>query len=496
MNYKNLYQSTRNKHLTASSAQAILGGIAPDGGLYTLPSFKHVGFDWQALLDMDTLSISAAILSLLLPDFDKDEMRALISASYQSKFETDDLTPTVKVGSDHVLELFHGPTSAFKDIALSVLPRLMCASAKKCGCEDEILVLTATSGDTGKAAMAGFGNVPGTHIMVFYPVDGVSAVQKAQMVTQEGSNVKVCAVRGNFDDAQSGVKHIFTSESTSFIEQSIQLSSANSINIGRLTPQIVYYFAAYAALVKDKTIQVGERVDFSVPTGNFGDILAGFIARELGLPIGKLICASNANNVLTEFLHTGYYDRKRPFHLTTSPSMDILISSNLERLLFLLSEDEALVASLMKQLNEQGHYQISRDLLLKIQDLFWAGCCTDDETRQTIGNVWQENGYLCDTHTAVAWHVAQQYKQQNPAHNPVVILSTASPYKFPEAVLAALDAPKADDGFAAIRSLHALTDVPIPQNLASLHEKIQRHFDVIDPDEMLAYVRKYAEEMR
>ena len=332
------YQSTRNKNLKAGSAQAVLNGLAPDGGLYTMPSFDEARFDYRDVLNLDTFSMSARILSKLLPDFSEQEMTSLVRAGYEGKFESDHLTPSVPVGEDFILELFRGPTSAFKDVALSMLPRLMTAAKEKCGFTDEILILTATSGDTGKAAMEGFCNVPGTKIIVFYPYGGVSAVQQAQMATQAGDNVCVCAVRGNFDDAQTGVKKIFSAVGREKLldGKGVSLSSANSINIGRLAPQVVYYYRAYADLLKMGRIREGDKVDFVVPTGNFGDILAGYFAKEMGLPVGRLVCASNANNVLTEFLRTGRYDRRRPFFKTVSPSMDILVSSNLERLLYLL----------------------------------------------------------------------------------------------------------------------------------------------------------------
>ena len=484
------YQSTRDKNLKASSAQAILNGLAPDGGLYTMPSFDEVKFDYTTVLNMDTMSMSTKILSKLLPDFSEAEMAKLVHDGYTGKFETDHLTPTVPVGEDFILELFRGPTSAFKDVALSMLPRLMTASKEKLGVDDEIMILTATSGDTGKAAMEGFCDVVGTKIIVFYPDGGVSAVQKAQMVTQGGDNTCVAAVRGNFDDAQTAVKQVFAKVGGESLlaGKGVRLSSANSINIGRLAPQVVYYFRAYADLVRRGTVAVGERVDYVVPTGNFGDILAGYFARELGLPVGTLVCASNANNVLTDFIRTGRYDKKRPFYLTSSPSMDILVSSNLERLLFLLSGDEQLVAKLMRQLTEDGAYEVPEELKEKIQSLFWAGCCGDDETKQTIGRVWQEHHYLCDTHTAVAWNVAQQYKTANPAHAPVVVLSTASPYKFPAAVLEGIGEKAEGDEFDVMEQLHKVTGVPVPKNLADLRSRAVRHRDVIDRGEMLDYV--------
>ena len=484
------YQSTRDKNLKAGSAQAVLNGLAPDGGLYTMPSFDEARFDYREVLDLDTFAMSARILSKLLPDFSEEEMTKLVHDGYAGKFETDHLTPTVSVGEDHLLELFRGPTSAFKDVALSMLPRLMTASKEKLGVDDEIMILTATSGDTGKAAMEGFCNVPGTRIIVFYPYGGVSAVQQAQMATQAGENVCVCAVRGNFDDAQTGVKNIFASVGREGLlkGKGVSLSSANSINIGRLAPQVVYYYRSYADLVKAGRIRTGDKVDFVVPTGNFGDILAGYFAKEMGLPVGKLVCASNANNVLTDFLRTGRYDRRRPFYKTVSPSRDILVSSNLERLLYLLSGDDKLVAGLMKSLSEEGAYEVPAEMLAKLHELFWAGCCDDEAAKAAIGKVWKEEHYLCDTHTAVAWDVAQQYKKENPAHNAVVVLSTASPYKFPAAVLEGIGERARGDEFDVMEQLHDVTGVPVPKNLASLREREVRHRDVIERDEMLDYV--------
>ena len=484
------YQSTRDPSLRASAAEAVLAGLAPDGGLYSMPSLREISLDWKHVLALDTQGMATEILTALLPSFTKEEMRALVRRAYAGKFETEDLTPTVRVGDDTVLELFRGPTSAFKDVALSMLPQLMTAAREKCGVTDEILILTATSGDTGKAAMEGFCDVPGTKIIVFYPDGGVSPVQKAQMATQAGKNVCVCAVRGNFDDAQTGVKNIFAAveEGKLLDGRGVRLSSANSINIGRLAPQVVYYFRAYANLVNEGAVRLGDPVDFVVPTGNFGDILAGYFAKELGLPVGKLVCASNANNVLTDFLATGRYDKNRPFYKTVSPSMDILVSSNLERLLFLLSGDAALVKRLMAELKEKGAYEVPKELLEKLHGLFWQGCCDDAGTKNAIGLVWREYGYLCDTHTAVAWDVAQQYKAACPAHAPVVILSTASPYKFPAAVLEGLGHSAKGDEFDVMEQVRNETGVPVPKNLAGLREREVRHRDVIDRDGMLDYV--------
>jgi len=488
------YQSTRNPELRASSAEAVLNGLAPDGGLYSMASLGEIPFDWKQTLSLDTQGMATEILSALLPSFTKEEMRALVRRAYAGKFETEDLTPTVQVGDDTVLELFRGPTSAFKDVALSMLPQLMTAAREKCGVDDEILILTATSGDTGKAAMEGFCDVPGTKIIVFYPDGGVSPVQKAQMVTQAGKNTCVCAVRGNFDDAQTGVKNVFAAvnDRNLLSGKGIRLSSANSINIGRLAPQVVYYFRAYANLVGEGRIKLGDKVDYVVPTGNFGDILAGYFAREMGLPVGKLVCASNANNVLTDFLETGRYDKNRPFYKTVSPSMDILVSSNLERLLFLLSGDAELVKTLMEELKETFVYQVPIDLLRALHEVFWQGYCDDLDTKKAIGMVWREYGYLCDTHTAVAWDVAQQYKAAHPEHNPVVILSTASPYKFPAAVLEGLGHAAKGDEFDVMEQVRNETGVPIPKNLTGLREREARHKDVIDREQMLDYVLKKA----
>lgn len=483
------YQSTRNRALTASPAEAVLAGIAPDGGLFMPEAIPSM--DWQALLKEDTLTMSARILSALLPDY--PDMDALVHRGYAGKFETEELTPVVPVGGRYVLELFRGPTSAFKDVALSLLPLLISEARNILGVKDEMLILTATSGDTGKAALEGFHDVPGTKIIVFYPHGGVSAVQQAQMVTQEGGNVKVCAVRGNFDDTQTGVKKIFAACAEKELA-GVRLSSANSINIGRLAPQIVYYFKAYADLVRCGRIQIGEPVHFCVPTGNFGDILAGYFAKRMGLPVGKLICASNRNDVLTEFLSTGVYDKRRTFYKTTSPSMDILVSSNLERLLSLLTGDDAYVAGLMKQLNERGHYKVSDELLKKLKAEFSCGCCDDAAAAETIGRLWAEENYLCDPHTAVAWNVAEQFGKTCSDGAPVVVLSTASPYKFPAAVLSALGQKAGEDEFAVMEELHARTGVPVPKNLAALREKPVRHKDVIGREDMLAYVLEKAGE--
>ncbi len=477
-----LYHSTRNDRLRVDSAQAVLEGLAPDGGLYMPDALP--AFDWRKCLKGSSQEMSAMILAALLPDI--PDMRELVRRAYTGKFETEDLTPTVKVGDFHVLELFRGPTSAFKDVALSMLPQLLTAAKTVKGMKEDILILTATSGDTGKAALVGFRDVPGVRICVFYPDGGVSQVQRAQMVTQEGGNVAVCAVRGNFDDAQTGVKQIFTQCRGK--ELPFRLSSANSINIGRLAPQIMYYFRSYRDLLDRGEIQLGDRVNFSVPTGNFGDILAGYLAKRLGLPVGRLICASNANNVLTDFITTGTYDRRRPLLKTASPSMDILVSSNLERLLCLLSGDTALVAGLMEQLGREGAYTVPEDLKQAIQAEFWAAYCDDSRAKQIIGRVYRDYGWLCDPHTASGWAAAEDYVNQTGDHTPMVVLSTASAYKFPAAVLEAIGGDTSGDEFTQMERLNAITGVPIPAPLAALRGRPERHKAVIEKDEMMEFV--------
>ncbi len=476
------YHSTRSLGGSVDSAQAVLNGLAPDGGLYMPEAIPE--FDWKRCLLGSSQEMSTAILSAFLPDI--PNMPELVKNAYTGKFETEDVTPSVPVGNFQVLELFRGPTSAFKDVALSMLPQLLTAAKKEKGMEKDILILTATSGDTGKAALEGFRDVPGVRICVFYPQGGVSQVQRAQMVTQEGSNVTVCAVEGNFDDAQTGVKQIFAACQGKALPFS--LSSANSINIGRLAPQIMYYFRAYRDLLDGGKITLGEPVNFSVPTGNFGDILAGFLAKKLGLPVGKLICASNANNVLTDFIRTGVYDRRRPLLKTTSPSMDILVSSNLERLLYLLSEDTGLVASLMAKLSTEGVYTVPDAMLRKIQTEFWSGCCDDAGAAEVIGRVYKDCGYLCDPHTASGWAAAEAYVKETGDTRPMVVLSTASPYKFPAAVLSAIGGDTSGTEFKQMARLSALTGVPIPKNLASLEGREEKHTGVISKEAMLSFV--------
>lgn len=482
------YHSTRNDKAAVDSAQAVLSGLAPDGGLYVPEQLPQI--DVAACLQDSPMAMAARIIGAMLPDI--PGMESLVTKAYTGKFQSQELTPTVKAGAFTVLELFHGPTSAFKDVALCMLPQLLTAAKKEKGVKEDILILTATSGDTGKAALEGFRDVDGVKICVFYPQGGVSKVQRAQMVTQEGNNVAVCAVEGNFDDAQTGVKNIFAAAVDGKLPggNGSRLSTANSINIGRLAPQIVYYFKAYADLLSRGEIKMGDKVNFSVPTGNFGDILAGFLAKKMGLPVGRLICASNANNVLTDFIRTGTYDRRRPLHKTISPSMDILVSSNLERLLYFISGDTALVAGLMQSLNKDGFYTVPESLLSAIGEEFWAGCCDDAKAQETIGKVFKENGYLCDTHTATGWAVAEDYVNQTGDNAPMVVLSTASPYKFPAAVLASLTETAETDEFRQMEILQELTGVAIPKNLTGLNEKPERHTGVIAKAEMQNYVTK------
>ncbi len=475
------YHSTRCAAAPIDSADAVIRGLAPDGGLYMPQNLPD--FDAVACLQKDVYGMAVQILRAFLPDI--PDMDVLVEQAYRGKFSASGLTPTVSVGEFSVLELYHGPTSAFKDVALCMLPQLLTAARRAKGMSEKLMILTATSGDTGKAALEGFRDVPGIGITVFYPHGGVSKVQRAQMVTQEGSNVSVCAVRGNFDDAQTGVKNIFAACQD---RKDVHLSSANSINIGRLVPQITYYFKAYRDLLDAGKITMGQKVNFSVPTGNFGDILAGYLARRLGLPVGRLICASNATNVLTDFIRTGTYDRRRALLKTQSPSMDILVSSNLERLLYLLSGDTSLVAELMEKLNREGSYTVPAQLLASIQKEFWAGCCDDAEARCAIGRVWQQHKYLTDPHTACGWAVAESYVRQTGDNAPMVVLSTASAYKFPSAVLEALQVEGVADEFEQMEQLFALTGTAIPENLKGLNTKPERHPGVIDKAEMLAFV--------
>ena len=474
-----------------SAPQAVLQGLAPDGGLYVDPGLASAtgSFDVEGCLQLPPLEQAERILGRLLPGF--PEMGKLVKQAYVGRFASEELTPLVQVGDEYILELFHGPTAAFKDVALCMLPQLMTAARGITGMKDKTVILTATSGDTGKAALEGFHDVPGTGIMVFFPHGGVSAVQEAQMLTQTGNNVAVCAVKGNFDDCQSAVKSVFAATSGRAPAPGVRLSSANSINIGRLAPQVVYYFLAYASLLKRGKVRFGEKVDFVVPTGNFGDILAGWYAKQLGLPVGKLVCASNANRVLTDFLITGVYDRRREFYKTSSPSMDILVSSNLERLLYYAAGgDTDTVRNNMLRLQNSGYYKISAGAMEFIKRDFSAYCCDEAQTLASIRECFRETGYLPDTHTAVALHAAKEYRRTESSGAPLVVLSTASPFKFPAAVLTALGENAEGDAFQQMEALSRATGLEAPASLSGLRDREILHRDVIEKNEIAEYVQE------
>lgn len=482
------YHSTRGRTLSCSSKVAIRTGIAPDGGLFVSDELGTQQVDISSLADKSYFEIAQDVLGMLLNDYTAEEISACVDEAYRGTFASEEVTPLVKLdaapGADapqtYVMELFGGPTSAFKDVALQMLPRLMARTSAKEGGAERIMIVTATSGDTGKAALAGFADAPGTGITVFYPEGKVSRVQNLQMSTQEGDNVAVCGIRGNFDDAQSAVKRIFADkELAERLEAAgTVLSSANSINVGRLVPQVVYYFAAYAQLLRAAAIEAGDAVEFCVPTGNFGDILAGYYAKQMGLPVGKLVCASNENNVLTDFLTTGTYTAKREFFKTTSPSMDILVSSNLERLLYHVTGSDAEVAGFMQQLAATGSYTVRPETLAAIQETFSCGWSSEAEVAGEIRSRYEKDGYLCDTHTAVAFHVAAQKKRQGV---PMVVLSTASPFKFPRSVLSALGKAAPENDFEAMQQLEAVTGHAAPASLAALRSKLERFDTVIAP---------------
>ncbi len=483
------YFSTRNFELRRSAAEAITEGIAPDGGLY-LPE-QFLPFPMEALAGMSQTEISVAVLSRLFDDFTEAELAEAVAASYDTAFENGDISPLAPVGDAYSMELWHGPTCAFKDVALSLLPRLLTMAAKKCGITDEICILTATSGDTGSAALSGFSGVPGTRIIVFYPDGGVSPAQKKQMVTCDGKNTAVCAVRGNFDDAQTGVKNIFATVTPA---GNMRFSSANSINIGRLAPQIAYYFKSYRDLLNAGRINLGDPVNFVVPTGNFGDILAGYFAKQMGLPVGRLVCASNENNVLSDFFANGTYDRRRDFHLTSSPSMDILISSNLERLLCMFCGAEK-TAEMMKSLKESGAYSLGEETRAALAKEFWAAWADDEETKAVIRRYYEKHHYLMDPHTAVGFAVYEKWLASDTSNEaPTVILSTASPYKFSRTVLAALDLPASEDEFADMERLARETGTAIPAPLAAVASRPVIHTAICEVADMPTYVYGKTEE--
>ncbi len=490
-----VYTSTRDSSVRVSAAEAIAKGISADGGLFvpmTIPTLNLV--DIEKLARLDYIGRAKEVLKLYLTDFTDDELSMCVEGAYKAeKFSSPQIAPLYALNdTTNILELWRGPTCAFKDMALQLLPYLLTVSANKTLKDTKIVILVATSGDTGKAALEGFKDVPNTEILVFYPVDGVSPMQKLQMTTQEGNNVSVCAIEGNFDDAQSGVKSIFTNREIEkkFTENHLAFSSANSINWGRLVPQIVYYVSAYCDMVKSERLKLGAPMNVVVPTGNFGNILAAYYAKQMGVPIGKLICASNANNVLTDFLTTGTYNKNRPFYCTTSPSMDILISSNLERLLFALSgQDAEQTKALMEQLAANGTYTVSEKIQKSISELFAAGYCDDADTKRTIRKIFDEYNYLCDTHTAVAVNVYAAYKMKTGDNTPTVIASTANPYKFSKSVLSALENNiQSQDEFSMVEELHEKSGAPVPPQLATLKGKTPRFTKVAAKEDMAQVV--------
>lgn len=488
-----LYKSTRGKEETVTASMAILKGLSEDGGLFVPTLIPKLDIPVDRLSEMTYQETAYEVMSRFLTDFTEEELKRCIEQAYDSKFDTEEIAPIHKAGSAYYLELFHGSTIAFKDMALSILPHLMTTAAKKNNVKKEIVILTATSGDTGKAAMAGFADVPGTRIIVFYPKHGVSPIQEKQMVTQKGANTYVVGITGNFDDAQTAVKKMFNDrEMAEELDRAgFQFSSANSINIGRLVPQIVYYVYAYGKLVKKGEIQAGDKINVVVPTGNFGNILAAYYAKEMGLPINKLICASNENKVLFDFFRTGTYDRKRKFILTTSPSMDILISSNLERLIYRLTgEDAEKCANLMKELSEGGQYTITEEMKKGLED-FYGNYCSEGETREAISATWYGSGYMIDPHTAVAAGVYQKYLRDTDDQSPTVIASTASPYKFTRSVMNAVsDRYEGLDDFALCDALFALSGVKIPKAVEEIRRASVLHNTVVNAEDMPGTVKK------
>ena len=489
------YNSTRDNSCRVTAAQAISRGISSEGGLFVPEAFPQLSMDeLQGLVGKSYNEKAKAVLSKFLTDFSAEELANCVDCAYTTeKFDSGNISEIAKVGEHaYLLELWHGPTCAFKDMALQLLPHLLTVSAEKTVPGKEIVVLVATSGDTGKAALEGFKDVSGTKMLVFYPVHGVSNMQKLQMTTQEGGNVAVCAIEGNFDDAQSGVKKIFTDPDVlKELEKNGQMfSSANSINWGRLVPQIVYYIAAYTSLVEQGEISLGEQVNVVVPTGNFGNILAAYYAKGMGLPVGKLICASNRNKVLTDFLRTGVYDKNREFHTTPSPSMDILISSNLERLLYdLCGKDDAQIREWFSALAKEGRYSVTPEVLSKLRAGFYGGYCTDEETLSTIGKVFREYGYLSDTHTAVGLKVYEDYVQVTGDTAKTIIASTASPYKFTGSVLKAITKdPIPEDDFAQVELLAKLSGTTPPASLLALKGKKVRFTGSVQKEEMVEQV--------
>lgn len=488
-----LYHSTRGISMPVSAAQAIAEGMAPDGGLYVPERLVPVeGREFTAMVEMPYQQRAAALLALYLTDFTLQEIVECVAGAYgEGRFDHPAVAPVKKLAPGlYVLELWHGPTCAFKDVALQLLPRLLPRALAKTGEDKEVVILVATSGDTGKAALEGFRDVEGTRIIVFYPARGVSEMQRLQMVTQEGKNVHVVAVEGNFDQAQGGVKEIFADPEVkaAAARRGCRFSSANSINWGRLVPQIVYYFSAYLDLLRQGEIKCGEAVNFVVPTGNFGNILAAYYARQMGLPVHRLICAANKNNVLTEFIRTGTYDRRREFYRTISPSMDILISSNLERLLYeVTGRDAVRVRGWMEALKEHGHYHVEGEVLEEVQAVFWSDFADDRATLETIRHVYRERGYLMDPHTAVGMYVYERYVEATGDGHKAILASTASPFKFNSSVALAVLGEEAVAGRGELELLELLADFTgwsVPQALKDLAQKPVRHTLTVNPKEM------------
>lgn len=484
------FQSTRNKNNKVTASQAVLQGLAVDGGLYVPSKLPDFNLNFNELSQLSYQEIALKILQPFFDDYTSEELAYCVNSAYDQKFDTSEIAPLKKVGNEFFLELFHGSTIAFKDMALSILPYLMTTAAKKNHVENEIVILTATSGDTGKAAMAGFADVPGTSIIVFYPKDGVSQIQERQMVTQKGINTHVIAIDGNFDAAQTNVKKMFNNEALreKLSANGKQFSSANSMNIGRLFPQVVYYVYAYAQLIKQGEITVDESINFSVPTGNFGNILAAYYAKAIGLPINKLICASNENHVLTDFFNSGAYDKNRDFFVTTSPSMDILVSSNLERLIFhLTDDDDQATAQFMSDLESKGEYRITDDMQAQLKD-FFAGFATEDQTTEQIAQTFKTEQYIEDPHTAVAEAVYQKYLNKTGDQTTSVIVSTASAYKFPRVVVEAINGLTDADDFELVKTLNQISNIEIPSAVKDLFTAEIRHQTVVAEDEMQSIV--------
>ena len=484
------FKSTRGSNIELTGAQAIIKGLSDDKGLFVPTELPKLPFTVEEMIGKSYQEIAFKVIGAFFDDYTEDEMLCCIDGAYDAKFEAEEIAPIVEAGSAYFLELYHGKTAAFKDMALSILPYLLTTALKKEKEDKKICILTATSGDTGKAALEGFADVPGTEIIVFFPNQGVSQVQERQMITQEGENTHVFAINGNFDDAQTGVKKIFNDDAfaAKLAEAGCKLSSANSINVGRLVPQVAYYVYSYIKLVERGVIKNGEPMNIVVPTGNFGNILAGYYAKQMGIPVNKFICASNENKVLTDFINTGVYDIKREFYLTNTPSMDILISSNLERLLYHLSGGNGEeIKDLMQQLDTEKAYSVSDTIKAGLQE-FYGGCASIEETNEAVAKLYNESGYLMDTHTAVAYKVYEDYKVATGDNTPTIIASTASAYKFAESVAKSIGMGEEENGFKYVEALAAKTGVRIPKGLKDLDKKEVRHTGVIDVDQMMATV--------